>query len=311
MKGRMNFYMITACAFMLSICFSCKHYATEHHIPTDNEGKIHIYADQEYQSVVDEIIKSYENEFPDADVVVTYAQESDVMKYLLADSVRMVIIGRTLSAGEVSALTAAQGGARPKQLVFAYDGVAAVSSSAQADSIFDVDEFIASRQPGYNGKYKGYSFVFDNTKSGVVNTVLQFNGSADTSLQNIFALHNKAEVSEYVKKQPNSIGFISFAEVSDYDTPSVRQYLSGLKILQVTKIDSAGNKKTVPLSQGELALKEYPLERPVNCISNNPVERLGTGFANFLFKTKASRIILKAGLVPQTIPEREIQVNTE
>ncbi len=61
-------------------------------------------------------------------------------------------------------------------------------------------------------------------------------------------------------------------------------------------------------SQHTLMLKQYPLSRNLYVINCTGKMGLGTSFAHFLVGEKGQRMILMSNMVPDSIPEREIEV---
>ena len=62
--------------------------------------------------------------------------------------------------------------------------------------------------------------------------------------------------------------------------------------------------------QAYLQLKKYPLARMLYIVSGEARSGLGTGFASWALSEKGQRIVLKAGLLPATMPVRVVQINT-
>ncbi|HEY4196845.1 MAG TPA: phosphate ABC transporter substrate-binding protein, partial [Mucilaginibacter sp.] len=59
-------------------------------------------------------------------------------------------------------------------------------------------------------------------------------------------------------------------------------------------------------SQTTLYLKQYPLLRYLYVINCTGRDGLGSGFEHFIESDKGQRIILRSGLLPIAIPERNI-----
>ncbi len=139
----------------------------------------------------------------------------------------------------------------------------------------------------------------------MINQLIENEGA---SLLNMFSLDDKDTLASYIAANLNTIGFISFAEISDMDDPTAQAILEGVKVLSVSKTNAEGIKQVYELSQSTIATNSYPLQRSVTVVKGNISQLLGTGFVNFVYRSKASRIILKAGLIPAKMPEREIKV---
>lgn len=269
-----------------------------------NKGTLNIYADESYRVLVDELIQSYENVYPGSDIIPTYTSDAELLTAMLNDKTRMVITGRTLTKQEIDAISKVNE-LVPKQYVIGKEAIAVITSINNTDSIFNIDEFIKSRAQGYRGIYSETSFVFNKQNTDMIAQLL---GYQNNNFTNLFSLDNTDTLVAYIAANPKAIGFMSFAELSDTDDPAVAALLKTNKILAVSKADTNGAAIVTDLSQSTLATNKYPLLRNVTVIKGNTSELLGTGFVNFLYRSKASRIMLKAGLIPEKMTERQIQV---
>lgn len=274
-----------------------------------NEGEIKILVDDTYTQLAGELIKSYENVYDSAHIIAESANEEKVFAQFMQDSVQLILTGRMLRAGEIAMATEKQG-IPPRENIIAYDAIAVVHAAESKDSIFDLDAFAANRNGDDKNKYSDTKFIFTNAQSGTLAYLFENTGIKNPSTENMFALDSLNTFIEYLQKNTNAIGFLQYALISDKDDPLVKETLEKLRIMQVVYTDSTGTRMISELSQSSIATKEYPFVRPINLILGNAPERLGTGFVNFMFKSKPGRIFLKAGLIPAQMPEREIKINT-
>lgn len=303
----MNIKNIYKILFLLviGICFwRCSSNSFDKDVENMNKGEIVIYADASYTSLVGELIKSYENVYPEAKIKATYASDREILDAFLQNKTQMIITGRELNATELAALEKTHK-FEPEQFKIATEAIAVITSQNNPDSVFDMNEFIKSRKPGYTGKYQNTNFVFNKANGSMINQLIENEGA---SLLNMFSLDDKDTLASYIAANLNTIGFISFAEISDMDDPTAQAILEGVKVLSVSKTNAEGIKQVYELSQSTIATNSYPLQRSVTVVKGNISQLLGTGFVNFVYRSKASRIILKAGLIPAKMPEREIKV---
>ncbi|MBK7035050.1 MAG: substrate-binding domain-containing protein [Bacteroidetes bacterium] len=290
---------------VIGICFwRCSSNSFDKDVENMNKGEIVIYADASYTSLVGELIKSYENVYPEAKIKATYASDREILDAFLQNKTQMIITGRELNATELAALEKTHK-FEPEQFKIATEAIAVITSQNNPDSVFDMNEFIKSRKPGYTGKYQNTNFVFNKANGSMINQLIENEGA---SLLNMFSLDDKDTLASYIAANLNTIGFISFAEISDMDDPTAQAILEGVKVLSVSKTNAEGIKQVYELSQSTIATNSYPLQRSVTVVKGNISQLLGTGFVNFVYRSKASRIILKAGLIPAKMPEREIKV---
>src|SRR5690606_35705176 len=64
-------------------------------------------------------------------------------------------------------------------------------------------------------------------------------------------------------------------------------------------------------NQSTIAAEQYPLRRMFYVLSYQPNLGLGIGFSAFLTGDRGQRIVLKSGLVPATMPTRNIIIRDE
>jgi phosphate transport system substrate-binding protein len=90
-------------------------------------------------------------------------------------------------------------------------------------------------------------------------------------------------------------------------TEELEPLVKQLKVMAVKNSKGlAGSDKYYKPTQNNLALGLYPLSRELYIINCEGGAGLGTGFAAFLAGERGQRIILKSGLLPDSIPTREI-----
>jgi len=275
-----------------------------------NAGSIEIYADANYALLTNELIKSYENIYDSARITPYYMSEQSAIAAFLKDSVHLLLIGRTLHDHELQKAEAAQG-IPARENIIAYEALAVVHAGKSADSIFDLDAFAANRNNDVKNKYTDKKYIFSNTQSGTLTYLFETIGIENPNTENMFAVNSIDDFISYLENDSSAIGFLSFALISDKDDPAARKILEKIKIMQIVHTDTTGTRMITELSQSNIATHAYPLVRPINLVLGNSPERLGTGFVNFMFKSRPGRIFLKSGLVPAQMPERQILIKQE
>lgn len=266
-------------------------------------GTVKIAVDESFQPIVDEEMSVFKYLNPKADPKLIYKPENDVLRLLLNDSVRMIFLSRDLNAGEVNLLA----GRKLKPLVnrFAIGAVALIVNQTSKDTLITVNEI----KKMLAGQAKtGVNIVFDNANSSLTRYLKEFSGVNDFKQKNIYALKNNKEVISYVSKNPNSIGITGFSWLNEPDS-DYAEAVSKVKIMAVRDEDSktAPNQYFSP-SQTTFALKQYPLRRGLYVINCTGRQGLGMGIAHFLVSDRGQRIILRSGLLPDSIPGREIHI---
>jgi len=268
-----------------------------------NKGKLVIYAESSYKVLVEELIQSYENVYPESDLEAVYTSDAQLREALMQDRTRMAISGTALTPEQKKAIMQVQK-IMPEEFPIGREAIAIIASTAFADSVFDYDLFRQPQQHAGDGAYAKTRFVFNRENSSMIYKLLE-NRDAPS---NMFSLENIDSLTRYVANDPQAIGFISFAAIADFDDPQARATMQGIKVLYVAMTDTTGEKTVIPLSQSSIATGEYPFQRYITVIKGNTPELLGTGFVNFLYRSKASRIMLKGGIVPEKMPERQVKI---
>jgi len=287
--------------FAFFIVQSCKQ-ATK---PTNgpNSGTEKFAGDESFQPIVDEEVSVFKYLNPRADPKFIYKTENDVLRLLLNDSVRVAILSRELNAGEIKILA-------NKKLVpltnrFAIDGVTLIVNQASNDTLITVNE-IKKMLAGQAKTEK--NIVFDNANSSLSRYLKDLAGVNNLGQKNIYALKDNKEVIKFVSQHPDAIGITGFAWLNDPDD----DYKSAVEKVKIMSVKDEGNKKApnqyFSPSQTTFALKQYPLRRGLYVINCTGRIGLGMSFAHFMVSDRGQRIILRSGLLPDSIPGREIRI---
>jgi phosphate transport system substrate-binding protein len=121
---------------------------------------------------------------------------------------------------------------------------------------------------------------------------------------NCFAMNDNKAVVDYVAKNRNALGLIGLEWISDKDDTTRNSFLNRVKVVAL-----AGDSTNFQPYQAYLALKYYPLMRTITAINREGRTGLATGFAAFFASERGQRIVLKAGLLPKTMPLRIVSVD--
>jgi len=266
-------------------------------------GKAFLMADESFKPILEEEQYVFKSLYPDTKPELLFKPESEVIKLLLSDSIRTAILSRELNAEEVASLTSRT--LPPETTPFAHDAIAIIVNERSNDTLITVNEL----KQVLNGKLMAdKNVVFDNPNSSLVRYLKELLGSKELKQKNIYALNNNKDVITYVSENPNAIGIVGFNWLNEPDGDYAAA-AAKVKIVAVKGSDSdkASTQYFKP-SQVTLALKQYPLSRNLYYINCTGREGLATAFADFLHSDRGQRIILKSGLLPDSIPSREINI---
>ncbi|QQL49675.1 PstS family phosphate ABC transporter substrate-binding protein [Mucilaginibacter ginkgonis] len=270
---------------------------------TVNSGSVAIAADESFKPILDEEAYVFKAIYTAADPRINYMTENRVLRQLLNDSVRVGILSRGLDSNEVHiikkrTLTA-------QVVPFAVDAVALIVNKNSNDTTITVSQL----KKMLNGDTKGTkNIVFDNPNGSLVRYLKTFAGNINFNGKNIYALKSNKEVLNYVNLHTDAIGIIGFSWLNDPD----EDYKQAVDNVQIVGVKDEGSKdfgkEYYKPSQSTLDLNQYPLSRKLYVINCTGKLGLGRGFQDFLSGERGQRIILKSGLLPVTIPQRNINV---
>ena len=286
--------------------------------------KARLVVDESFSPIVDEELYVYRALNKNVNIDVVYAPENNAVNLLLDDKVRLAVLSRELSAGELKVFK--DKNITPIISRFAIDAVTLIVNKASTDTNFTVSRLKkmlnGDTEAGKNsvtdnsgvGNIKSAdtktikNIVFDNPNSGLVRYLRDFAGNPTFKQKNIYSLKSNKEVIKYVSEHPDAIGITGFSWLNDPDK-DYADAVNNVKIAGVMDdVTKNADKQYFTPSQNTLALKQYPLTRDLYVIDCTGRRGLGMQFVEFLVGDTGQRIILKSGLLPDEIPGREINI---
>jgi len=263
-------------------------------------GKAQFLADDSFKPILEQEAYVFKALYPEAKPELLYKSENDVLRLFLNDSIRVAIMSRELKPNELRVLKSRN--LEPQVNRFAIDAIVLIVNQQSADTLITVDQI----KQMLNGKIKtDKNIVFDNPNSSLVRYLKDFSGN-ELKQSNVYALKSNKDVITYVSQHPNSIGIVGFSWLDDPD----KDYADAVSKVKIVGVRDENNDKApteyFKPSQETLALKQYPLSRGLYILDSSGKIGLAAGFAAFLKSDKGQRIILKSGLLPDSIPQREM-----
>ena len=280
-------------------------------VDTTTSGEIKIAVDESLKPLLDAEVDTFEGIYTNASLNVIYTSEANAVDLLLKDSVRLIAITRKLTTEEAAVLKALS--IPPREMVIATEGIALIINKDRTDSLLTTDN-VRDMLSGKTSTWKqldkknsgdSIKVIFDNPSSGILRYLKDTLG-VENLAKNCFAVNDNPAVIDYVSKDKNAIGLIGVSWISDQDDSTANQFLSSIRVAGLLQ----GNEYNKPY-QAYIAQKLYPFSRQAVIISREARSGLGSGFLTFVAHDKGQRIVLKAGLVPATMPVRIIEVKQE
>lgn len=292
---------------------SCRN-SGDGHQDSPTSGTVRIAVDETLIPIITSEIEVFESIYTTAGIFGIPCPEVDAFNLLLKDSVRMIIASRKLTAGEEEYFRSRT--VFPKQVKIAVDAIAFIVNRENPDSM------ITTRQIGkiLTGEIKLWSELNSQSKLGDIKVIFDHPRSSTSQYAvteinkgkalsgGLSALSTNSAVLNYVAQTPNAIGIIGVNWVSDHDDSLTMGFLNSIKVLAVSKEETATADNSFQPYQAYLATRQYPFTREIYSIVADPRVGLTSGFTSFLASDRGQRIILKSGILPATQPLRLIHV---
>ncbi|MCC6839827.1 MAG: substrate-binding domain-containing protein [Flavobacteriales bacterium] len=300
--------LLLACLLLLGGCTCSAPDPARDDTPTS--GSILILADADCRPVVEKELLVFSDFYPKADIRVRYLHEAEMLQAMLNDSVRCVVTA-VEPGGAQQAYFNKRNISAP--MVPAYrSGIALVVNKNSPLQHLRLDQVAAllgkvgtlqvTTDAEQIPRWDSLTALFAGSGSGVARQLMDTLGMAKLRAQ---ALPDAAAVVHQAARNDRVIGFLPFEAISDLDDPAMRGLRDQVRLLPIARTAAD---PPVSLNQTTIGDGSYPLPRTVRMVLTEGKSGLGTGFVSFVANIKGQRIILKLGLVPIRVPERNIQI---
>lgn len=266
---------------------------------TFTSGNTDIMIEESVLPITEDMIKVFESHYNKASFDMQVMSESHIMNALFKDSGRLAVIPRELTQKEIDFLAQR---AKPIITPIAKEAIVFIASIQSRDSVIRYDDFISELKNSSGDKI----YVFDNVNSSLSNQIRKETGISSTG-NDVFFLKSTKDVVEYVSKNSKAIGVIGSNWLAQPDE-IVSEHKKNIKNLSV--FNNETNTYVKP-TQSTIADGSYPLTRTINIVDTKGNSGLGKGISSFAASDKGQRLVLKSGLMPITMPTREIIINQQ
>jgi phosphate transport system substrate-binding protein len=298
------------------VWFSCNQTPNTDYGETPTRGKINIDVDESFKMLMDTQIFTFTALYKYAFITPRYKSEFDVINDFMNDSVKTIVTALKLTANQEDYLKSLK--IIPKTTHIATDALAFIIHKDNPDSLVQINNI---RQI-FAGGISDWSQINPKNKNGRIEVVFDSNKSANARYfkeklnlkefpSNCYSANTNDEVINYVEKNKNAIGIISVNWISENTDSVSNNFLKRVRVIGLTsEFDPEGNSYYRPYA-AYIADKSYPFTREIYMITRETFDGLGSGFIRFVAGEKGQRIVLKAGLVPATMPIRLVQLKVE
>ena len=278
-------------------------------LDTPTSGFIKIAVDESLRPLIDAEVSTFEGLYRRADIESIYLPEADAIDALMKDSARLAVVTRKYTEAEKEYFKRLK--ITPTERDVARSAVALIVHRNNRDTLINMEQIrsllqgkISSWSELGSKKKAGIEIVFDNPNSGLIRHLKDSVAKVDKLPANCFAVENNQAVIDFVSKNENALGLIGLEWISDKDDSTSNTFLNKIRVMSV-----AGDSTHFKPYQAYLALKYYPLARTITILSREARAGLGSGFMVFVASEGGQRIVLKAGLVPVTMPLRVVEIH--
>ena len=278
-------------------------------LDTPTSGHVKIAVDESLRPLIEAEVSTFEGLYTKADIEALYYPEAEAIDALMKDSVKVAVVTRRYTAEEKEYFKSIR--ITPTERDVALSAVALIVNRNNPDTLINVEQLRSLLQgkisswSDLGAKNKaGIEIVFDNPNSGLIRHLKDSVARVQQLPENTFAAKNNEAVIDYVSQNENAIGLIGLEWISDKDDSTSNSFLKRIRVMSV-----AGDSTHFKPYQAYLALKYYPLARRITILSREARSGLGSGFMAFVGSEPGQRIVLKAGLVPVTMPLRVVEIN--
>ena len=264
-----------------------------------NVSNIKLYTDKNANILIEQLKDVYLSAFPEASMDITYTNDNDVKEAIFNNSSRLVIRLQEFDKTDLKYLNSIYQ-TKPIQFVFAYDAIALVKNKTESDTLISIDSL---NQFILQGKDK-----FVSTQEHIdMFTQLLFQNKITEGSRSIKTVKDIDDLKRFLQLHPDYIGLLPFSLVSNPDDKNTEHIISKFNWIAIK--DSLGH--IVHPSQSTIYTKEWPLILPYTVTYCNLSLKEGVGFVKFIHSRQAQKLILKAGLIPYTMPERLVIITDQ
>ncbi len=303
------------CALFIAYCAlsSCGPTNTAEVLDTPTSGKITLSVDENVESIAQELIDVFEDEYQNAFLITSFKPENEIVRDLYNDSSRLAIMTRRLNAEETAYFeNDLKFGI--EHIKIASDAVVFIVNKENTDTAFTTETLrkillgqdTLWSQVDSASKLARIDVIFDNGASSTLRFLTDSLMGGQKPGNNVFAAENVDSVIAYVARNPSSIGIVSLNAIGDKDSQLAMSRKNQIKVCAVG-FDSLSAYKP---SQSAVVARKYPFVRDIWIIKIGKRAGLGTGFASFVMGERGQLIVQRAGLAPAAPAERTIELTT-
>jgi len=263
-------------------------------------GEMTVIVDEAATSILNEQLEVFRSSYVNTKIQVISKPEREAINSLIQGDGSMAILARELTERESAGFGNRQ--ITPRIFPIWNDGVVFVNNISSPDTSINVQTLSSLMKGDASGK----TLLLDNINSSMVRKVKEFSKVDQISAKSVQAMKTSTEVLKQIETNVNAIGIVSYSQYLDYRRQFGEE--NKIRILSLQNTGSDGKTVFTKPSQTTFATEEYPLKTTFYVLNYQPNMGLGIGFSAFLTGDRGQRVVLKSGLLPVTMPGREILI---
>ncbi|MFD2598389.1 substrate-binding domain-containing protein [Sphingobacterium corticis] len=305
MAKYLNILIMCACAVgILSSCGNSSDGNGQANDATSNDiltGNMTVIADETVTDLLNQQMDVFKSSYTNSQVELITDLERPAINRLLRGEGQVAILKRKLTAEEAKGFE--QRSIKPKIFPIAFDAVVFAVSSSVSDSTINFDRISNL----LNGSEKGeQKLLVDNINSSTIRTLQEVSNVNKVSGTNVSELRSAKEVLTALANNKKGIGVLSYNQYL-----AMRDSLKAKDKIRILSVSKSANEAAYRPTQTTLGDDTYPLKQEVYVLNYQPNMGLGIGFSAFLTGDRGQRVVLKYGLLPATMPGRELIIRDE
>jgi phosphate transport system substrate-binding protein len=283
------------CLFLFFLWVSCKSEPVKENLQdTAVSGTIHVSIDESFKPVMDEQIKVFGSQFPEAHIIAHYKPEAACLRDLAVDSIRMIFTTHELSDTERN-LVKEKMRFFPRESLLAYDAIAVLVNKTSPDTSMNWEDLRGLATGTGPLKYK--LLVDGLSATSTVKYIIDSLSYGAPLGKNVVAAANSQGVIDYVSNNADAVGLLGVCWIGNNDDPEQKKLLQKVKIVAM-ECRSCQPKEYVRPYQSNISTLRYPMVRALRYILKENYSGLGSGFMDFLIYEKGQLIFKRSYLWP-------------
>lgn len=292
--------------FSLVFLFACKSKSKEKQVKqTRTSGVSTVAVDATLDQFLKSQVEVFKSDYPEADIKTIIGNENELMPKFAKGELKMLVLTRMLKPKDSYKYIKENRPIYTDRI--AVDGLAVIAKKNNLDSTVTVQS-LYDIMKGLSKTH--HKLVFDNAYSSTIRYFIDSAGISTLPKEGVYTLNSTNEVIDFVTKNQDYYGIVGVNWLLEKQKKQP-DILDNIQVFGVKNIQGKiGSDRFYKPSQENLINGKYPFLRNIYIINAEGTNGVGTGFANWLASPRGQLIVLKSGLAPHEIAERELNFKT-